>query len=82
MRFRLDDQECRFLLRRGPAEDVVATGRHIDDHTSFERIEARRLRHGGLGHGTRGPRQGALTVHHDPAHPSFLAVPVRGHAVR
>ncbi|MFG2820908.1 VOC family protein [Kitasatospora sp. NPDC048365] len=41
MRFRLDDQECRFLLRRGPAEDVVATGWHVDDHATFERIEAR-----------------------------------------
>ncbi|MGW3290195.1 VOC family protein [Streptomyces sp. NPDC001002] len=46
MRFRLDDQECRFLLRRGPAEDVVATGWHIDDHVSFERIEARIRAHG------------------------------------
>lgn len=46
MRFRLDDQECRFLLRRGPAEDVVALGWHIDDHTSFERIEARIRAHG------------------------------------
>lgn len=45
-RFRLDDQECRFLLRRGPAEDVVATGWHLDDHTTFERIEARIRAHG------------------------------------
>jgi 2,3-dihydroxybiphenyl 1,2-dioxygenase len=46
MRFRLDDQECRFLLRRGPAEDVVATGWHIDDHATFEQIEARIRAHG------------------------------------
>ncbi|MGW4493209.1 VOC family protein [Streptomyces sp. NPDC004376] len=46
MRFRLDDQECRFLLRRGPAEDVVTTGWHIDDHTAFEQIEARIRAHG------------------------------------
>ncbi|MEU6845612.1 VOC family protein [Streptomyces sp. NPDC046716] len=46
MRFRLDDQECRFLLRKGPAEDVVALGWHIDDHTSFEQIEARIRAHG------------------------------------
>jgi 2,3-dihydroxybiphenyl 1,2-dioxygenase len=45
-RFRLDDQECRFLLRRGPAEDVVATGWHLDDHTTFEQIEARLRAHG------------------------------------
>ncbi|MBL1101827.1 VOC family protein [Streptomyces coffeae] len=46
MRFRLDDQECRFLIRRGPAEDVVATGWHIDDHATFERIESRIRAHG------------------------------------
>ncbi|MER5796389.1 VOC family protein [Streptomyces sp. NPDC059627] len=46
MRFRLDDQECRFLLRRGLAEDVVAAGWHLDDHTTFERIEARIRAHG------------------------------------
>ncbi|MFE8957448.1 VOC family protein [Streptomyces massasporeus] len=46
MRFRLDDQECRFLLRRGPAEDVVAIGWHIDNHVSFEQIEARIRAHG------------------------------------
>ncbi|MFF4544660.1 VOC family protein [Streptomyces sp. NPDC001435] len=46
MRFRLDEQECRFLLRRGPAEDVVTTGWHVDDHTAFERIEARVRAHG------------------------------------
>ncbi|MDN3028326.1 VOC family protein [Streptomyces sp. S.PB5] len=46
MRFRLDGQECRFLLRRGPAEDVVATGWHIDDHTAFEQIESRIRAHG------------------------------------
>ncbi|MEU9410214.1 VOC family protein [Streptomyces sp. NPDC048281] len=46
MRFRLDDHACRFLLRRGPAEDVVAMGWHLDDHTTFERIEARVRAHG------------------------------------
>ncbi|MCD7444789.1 VOC family protein [Streptomyces lincolnensis] len=46
MRFRLDDQECRFLLRRGPAEDVVVTGWHLDDHSTFEQIEARIRAHG------------------------------------
>ncbi|MFB8062025.1 extradiol ring-cleavage dioxygenase, partial [Kitasatospora purpeofusca] len=46
MRFRLDDRECRFLLTRGPAEDVVATGWHIDDHTAFEQVEARIRAHG------------------------------------
>ncbi|MEV6541807.1 VOC family protein [Streptomyces sp. NPDC051665] len=46
MRFRLDEQECRFLVRRGPAEDVVATGWHVDDHAAFERIEARVRAHG------------------------------------
>lgn len=46
MRFRLDDHECRFLLRRGPAEDVVAIGWHVNDHMSFEQVEARILAHG------------------------------------
>lgn len=46
MRFRLDDQECRFLLRRGPAEDVVAIGWHLAGHTAFEQIEARVRAHG------------------------------------
>ena len=41
MRFRLDDDECRFLLQRGPAEDVTAFGWKIDDHSSFDTIEAR-----------------------------------------
>ncbi|MBZ3900308.1 MULTISPECIES: VOC family protein [Streptomyces] len=46
MRFRLDDHTCRFLFRRGPAEDVVVTGWHLDDHSTFERIEARVRAHG------------------------------------
>ncbi|MEU7291312.1 VOC family protein, partial [Streptomyces flaveolus] len=46
MRFRLDDHECRFLIRRGPTEDVVAIGWHVDDHASFEQIEARIRAHG------------------------------------
>ncbi|GHG90391.1 VOC family protein [Streptomyces lanatus] len=46
MRFRLDDNQCRFLLRRGSAEDVVALGWHLADHTAFEQIEARVRAHG------------------------------------
>lgn len=38
MRFRLDEQQCRFLLRRGPAEDVTALGWQIDDHETFDEI--------------------------------------------
>ncbi len=41
LRFRLDDRECRFLIQRGPAEDVMALGWHVDDHKSFDRIVAR-----------------------------------------
>ncbi|MFE5286004.1 VOC family protein [Nocardia sp. NPDC056611] len=40
-RFRLDDRACRFLVQRGPAEDVVALGWQIDDHEAFDRIIAR-----------------------------------------
>src|ERR1700747_3172993 len=41
MRFRPDDNECRFLLQRGPAEDVTALGWHIDDHRTFDEILSR-----------------------------------------
>lgn len=41
MRFRLDANECRVLLRRGPAEDVVALGWHLDEHTTFDEIARR-----------------------------------------
>src|SRR6516225_1364020 len=46
MRFRLDDNECRFLLQRGPAEDVTALGWQIDDHCTFDEILARVSGHG------------------------------------
>ena len=38
IRFRLDEQQCRFLLRRGPAEDVTALGWQVDDHETFDEI--------------------------------------------
>ncbi|MBY6364627.1 VOC family protein [Rhodococcoides corynebacterioides] len=41
IRFRLDDHQARFILTRGPAEDVVALGWHLDDHESFDRVVAR-----------------------------------------
>lgn len=46
LRFRLDANECRFLLRRGPAEDVVALGWHLDDHATFDEISRRVIDHG------------------------------------
>jgi 2,3-dihydroxybiphenyl 1,2-dioxygenase len=46
VRFRLDDNECRFLLRRGPAEDVTALGWQLDDHESFDEVLARVTQHG------------------------------------
>lgn len=46
LRFRLDDNACRFLLQRGPAEDTTALGWEIDDHATFETIEARVRGHG------------------------------------
>jgi 2,3-dihydroxybiphenyl 1,2-dioxygenase len=45
MRFRLDDNECRFLLQRGPAEDVTTLGWQIDDHRTFDEILRRITRH-------------------------------------
>jgi 2,3-dihydroxybiphenyl 1,2-dioxygenase len=41
MRFRLDDRECRFLLQRGPAEDVTTMGWHLDDHGTFDEVVGR-----------------------------------------
>ena len=46
MRFRLDDNECRFLLRRGSAEDVTTLGWQIDDHRTFDEILTRVTTHG------------------------------------
>jgi 2,3-dihydroxybiphenyl 1,2-dioxygenase len=46
MRFRLDDNECRFLLQRGPAEDVTTLGWQIDDHRAFDEVLARVSGHG------------------------------------
>lgn len=40
-RFRIDDRECRFLLQRGPKEDVTAFGWHVDDHETFDIILGR-----------------------------------------
>ena len=45
-RFRLDANECRVLLRRGPAEDVVTLGWHLDDHATFDEISRRVVDHG------------------------------------
>ncbi len=41
IRFRLDDHQARFIIVRGPAEDVVALGWELDDHESFDEIVGR-----------------------------------------
>jgi len=41
LRFRIDDRECRFLIHRGPAEDLMAVGWHVTDHETFDRIVKR-----------------------------------------
>lgn len=46
LRFRLDENQCRFLLQRGPAEDVTALGWQLDDHDTFDDIVGRVVRHG------------------------------------
>ncbi len=46
VRFRLDDNECRFLLTCGAAEDVAALGWQIDDHETFDEVVGRVSAHG------------------------------------
>lgn len=46
VRFRVDDNECRFLLRSGPAEDVTALGWQLDDHDTFDEVVSRVTGHG------------------------------------
>src|SRR5690242_10155894 len=46
VRFRVDDNECRFLLRRGAAEDVTALGWQLDDHDTFDEVVSRVTGHG------------------------------------
>lgn len=46
MRFRLDDNQCRFLLQHGPGEDATALGWQLDDHATFDVVEARIRSHG------------------------------------
>lgn len=47
MRFRLDDHACRFLLRRGPTEDVTALGWQADTDELLDEI-VRRVRGNGV----------------------------------
>lgn len=59
IRFRLDDNQSRFLLTRGPGEDVTTLGWELDDHSGFDEIMRRLTRHGvPLTEGT--PEQAAL----------------------
>ncbi|MGY2089134.1 MULTISPECIES: VOC family protein [Nocardia] len=41
LRFRIDEHACRFLIQRGPAEDVQAIGWQVDNHESFEQVLGR-----------------------------------------
>ena len=40
-RFRIEDHTCRFLLQRGPAEDVTAFGWQVTSHEVFDEILSR-----------------------------------------
>lgn len=46
LRFRLDDHEARFIVRPGPAEDVVALGWELDSHQAFDEVIDRVTTHG------------------------------------
>lgn len=46
MRFRLDEHACRFLVQRGPAEDVTAMGWQVRDHRTLDEILRRVTAHG------------------------------------
>ncbi|MEN4474461.1 VOC family protein [Mycolicibacterium cosmeticum] len=46
MRFRLDEHACRFLLQRGPAEDVITLGWQARDHDTLDEILRRVSGHG------------------------------------
>lgn len=46
LRFRLDDHACRFLVQRGPADDVTAIGWQADDDATFDAIVGRLRAHG------------------------------------
>jgi len=59
LRFRLDNHECRFLIQRGPAEDLMAVGWQIDDHETFDRI-VNRVTDRGLPIAEGTPEQAAL----------------------
>ena len=67
MRFRLDDNECRFLLQRGPAEDVTALGWQLDDHDTFDTVLARVAASWRTGH--RGHRRGGRATRRGTAGP-------------
>ena len=41
LRFRLDENRCRFLLQRGPAEDVTAVGWQLDSHEALDAVVRR-----------------------------------------
>jgi 2,3-dihydroxybiphenyl 1,2-dioxygenase len=47
LRFRLDENRCRFLLQRGPAEDVTAVGWHLDSHEALDAVVRRVKERGG-----------------------------------
>lgn len=59
LRFRLDDRECRFLIQRGPAEDLTAIGWQVDDHETFDRI-VRRVTERGVPISEGTPEEAAL----------------------
>jgi Dihydroxybiphenyl dioxygenase BphC D1 len=59
IRFRLDANECRVLLRQGPAEDIVALGWHLDGQRRSTKSVVESSTTGADRRGHRGRRKAA-----------------------
>ena len=74
LRFRLDDRECRFLIQRGPSEDLTAMGWHVDDHETFDRIVKRVTERGLQWRRARSRRRRVRGVERPGGSPALLGI--------